>query len=183
MKRLPLWHLTDDPNWALDPTYHPILAYGTTTPTSKPGLFVTDQPLYWKPWLGGGPIYAVRVEVPDEALPPFSEAHPEYLITDLDKVEISEILPLAEAISRGEEEKRRGINWWDQEYGGFGGVEDWWYHEYEVWDDAKLQQVWRRRTRKGLSNLMKEWRAKTGYKNPHEKYEKQERDVHRRTDR
>lgn len=178
-KRLPLWHLTENPNWAFDPTYHPIWAYGATTPSSEPGLFVTDQPLYWKPWMGVGPIYAVRVEVSDEALSLFSEAHPEYLIRELDKVETTEIMPLEEVIRRGQDEKNRGINWWDQEYGGFGSVEDWWYHCHEVWDDDKMQQVTRCKPRKGLARLMEEWRAKTGYKNPREMYEKQERKAHR----
>jgi hypothetical protein len=172
----PLWHLTKNPNWAFDPNYHPIWAYGFGHASAKPGLFVTDQPIYWKPWLGVGPVYAVRVEVPEEAMPPSSESHPEFLITDLDKIRIAEILPLEEVIRRGKDEERAGIPWDRQEYGGFGSVEDWWFHSYEAWDDVRrdLIRVWR--TRKGLSSLMREWRDRNpGYKNPMDKNEKQER--------
>jgi hypothetical protein len=185
MGRLPLWHLTENPNWVLDPTYHPIWGYTIPTPTFEPGLFVTDYPSYWKSWMGIGPIYAVRIEVPDGALPQswVTYQHPEYLIKELNKVEITEILPLEEAIRRGQAEERAGIPLDRQEYGGFASVEDWWYHCHEVWDDNKMQQVTRCRTRKGLSSLMEEWRAQTGYKNPHEKYEKQEREAHRRKQR
>lgn len=171
-----LWHLTKDPDWELDPTYHPVWAYGATHPTSKPGLFVTDRPLYWNPWMGVGPIYAIRVDVPEEAMPPPSHTHPEFLITDLDKIRILEILPLEEVILRGRAEEKAKIPWWDQQYGGFGGVEDWWFHRYEAWDDDKGEQVTVWRTRKGLSRLMKEWRERNpGYKNPFDKNEKVER--------
>lgn len=172
----PLWHLTTDPDWMLDPNYHPVWAYGDARPISKPGLFVTDTPIYWKPWMGGEPIYAVRVEVPEDAMHSPSESHPELLITDLDKVQVVEILPLEEAIIRGQAERRAGIPWDRAQYGSFGSVEDWWFHSYEAWSDAKrdLVTVWR--TRKGLSRLMKEWReANPGYKNPLDKNEKQDR--------
>lgn len=177
--RLPLSHLTKNPNWAFDPNYHPIWAYGAANPTSEPGLFVTDSPIYWKAWMGVGPIYAVRVEVPEEAMPRFSESHPEFLITDMDKIQIAEILPLEEAILRGEEERNAGIGRYLRDrpqYGGFGSVEDWWFHSYEVWDDAKNDQIRVWRTRKGLSHLMKKWREDNpGYKNPLDRNEKRER--------
>lgn len=179
MKReveLPLWHLTKNPNWALDPNYRPVWAYGDARPISKPGLFVTDSPIYWKSWIGVGPIWAVRVEVPDEAMPSFSESHPEFLITDLDKIQIAEILSLQEAIFHSQAERRAGIQWDRAQYGGFGSVEDWWFHSYEVWDDAKNDQITVWRTRKGLSRLMKEWReANPGYKDPLDRNEKQNR--------
>jgi hypothetical protein len=157
------WHLTTDPDWKLKRDYHPIYAYGFGQPASKPGIFVTDQPIYWCPWMGKGPIYAARISVPEEAVPPPSTSHPEYLITDLEHVRVLEVLPLAEVIKRGEEEQRRGINWWNQEYGGFGSVVDWWFY-YDRNKDKKYQ-------RKGLDELKKKWLEEhPGYKDPDEYY-------------
>jgi hypothetical protein len=157
-----LWHLTSKKNWTLDPAYRPIYAYGMTAPMSKPGLFVTENPVYWSPWMGVGPIYAVRVAVPEDAMPhpsTWSTSHPEYFITELDRIKILEVLPLSEAIKRGLEEKSRGINWWDQQYVGFGSVMDWWF----FYDQAKDKKF----TRKGLEDLMKEWKkANPGFKDP-----------------
>lgn len=176
-----LWHLTTKKDWRLDPTYHPAWAYwGTGGPHKVPGIFVTDRPRYWEPFMGVGPIWAVRIEAPKEILkspgkPGFVWPHPEYLIEALDQVKVLEVIPLEEAILRGQEEERAGI-WWDkQEYGGFGGVEDWWYVTWEEWDDRKKQTVLKRRARKGLERLMEEWRRKTGYKNPLERYADEER--------
>lgn len=171
-----LWHLTTKKDWELDPTYHPVWAYLMTGgPHTKPGIFVTDFPSYWQPIMGVGPIYAVRVEVPEEAMPPTSYTHPEFLITDVDKVRIVEILPLAEAILRGEAEKRAKIPSDRQEYGRFGHVDDWWYVRSEVWDDEKMTLVEKFYPRRGLSRLMETWRERTGYKNPRDEYEKIER--------
>lgn len=169
-----LWHLSTNPKWKLDPNYHPIWAYGGGYPCSKPGLFVTDRPIYWIPFMDVGPVYVVRVEVPEEAMPPFSVSHPEFLITDLDKIQVAEILPLEEVIIRGQAEKSQGIPWDRQRYGSFGGVEDWWFHSYEVWDDKQNEQIRVWRKRKGLSRLMKKWREDNpGYKNPMDKHEKE----------
>ena len=162
-KKLPFWHLTTNPNFRLDPSYCPVSAYGMCRPVAKPGLFVTDRPIYWSPWMGPGPIYAVRVDVPKEVLPRHSESHPEYLIHDLDRIKVREVLPLADVIERGEEEKRRGLNWWDQVYGGFGSVADWWYY----YDEAKDEKV----LRKGLGKLMEKWKAEhPGFRDPSEYY-------------
>lgn len=159
------WHLTSDPGWKLKRDYHPIYAYGAGTPTSRPGIFVTDQPIYWCPWMGKGPVYAARISVPKEILPRPSESHPEYLITDLDQIKVLEFLPLAEIIKRGEEEKSRGIPWWNQQYGSFGSVVDWWFY-YDRNQDRKYQ-------RKGLDELKKKWlKEHPGFKDPEEYYRK-----------
>jgi hypothetical protein len=156
----PFWHLTEKPNWELDPTYRPLSAYGLPRPTVMPGLFVTNNPVYWSSWLGKGPIYAIRVHVPKEALPRPTYHHPEYFITNFAGVQVREIRSLAEAITRGREEKRRGINWWDAKYDGFGGVEDWWF--YRVSDDELGE-------REGLDELKRAWReANPGFDNPDE---------------
>jgi hypothetical protein len=91
--------------------------------------------------------------------------HPEYLITDLDQVQVLEVLPLAEILKRGEEEKSRGINWWDQVYGSFGSVVDWWFY-YDRNKDRKYQ-------RKGLVELKEKWlKEHPGFKDPDEYYRK-----------
>lgn len=164
-----LWHITDNPKWKFDPTYHPIWAYTLPEPTREPGLFVTDRPSYWNPYFGRGPLYVVRLVVPKDVLPRPSEAHPEFFITDFSGVQVTDFVPLAEAIRRGQEETRRGIPWWNAEWGGFGGVEDWWFTCAEVWDDKKMQLVTRCRKRKGLDPLMREWKkAHPGFDNPDE---------------
>lgn len=154
-----LWHLTENPKWKLDLKYHPLRAYGLPQPSKEPGIFVTDLPVYWNPYFGRGPIWAVRIETPEEILPKPSGEHPEYFIRDLSQVKVVEILPLSEAIEKGQEEERRGIPWWRQEYGGFGGVSDWWF-SYDEQRGLKVK-------RKGLEKLMKDWREKhPGYKDP-----------------
>lgn len=157
------WHLTTDPDWEFKRDYRPIYAYGAGHPVSKPGIFVTDQPIYWAPWMGKGPIYAARISVPEEVLPPPSISHPEYLITALDQVKVLEFLPLAEVIKRGKEEEKRGINWWNQQYGGFGSVVDWWFF-YDRSKDKKYQ-------RKGLDELKQKWlKEHPGFKDPEAYY-------------
>lgn len=156
------WHLTDRPDWRLDPSYRPISAYGLPQPVKRPGLFVTENPVYWSPWMGAGPIYAVRVDVPEAILPGPSTQHPEYLITDLSQIKILEILPLAEAIWHGQEEQKRGINWWSQDYGGFGSVADWWFYDTGLGEKEE---------RKGLEELKAEWKkAHPGYDDPDRYY-------------
>jgi hypothetical protein len=158
-----LWHLTDKSEWEIDPTYRPISAYGIPRPVHMPGLFVTDNPVYWSSWMGKGPIFAARIHVPKKSLPPPSYPHPEHLITDFTGVRALEVLPLADAIARGREEKRRGINWWDAKYDGFGGVEDWWF--YRKSDDEIGE-------REGLDDLKKAWReAHPGFDNPDEYFQ------------
>lgn len=166
-----LWHLTENPDWKLDPTRHPTDAVGLPGPMRTPGLFVTNHPRYWEPWMGVGPIYVVQLLIPKESLPRVSEAHPEYFITDFENVEVVEVMPLEEAIERGQEEERRGVR--DRIYWGFATVVDWWFACKGVWDDNKMETVQKCRTRKGLSRLMKKWRAEhPGFKDPDQYYRK-----------
>lgn len=156
------WHLTENPNWKLDTAYRPLSAYGVSRPMVTPGLFVTDNPLYWSSWMGKGPIYAIRVHVPEESLPRPTYHHPEYFISNFAGVQVREIRSLAEAIARGKEERRRGIPWWNQQYGGFGGVEDWWFYQKS---DDELGE------REGLDELKEAWkREHPGFKDPREYY-------------
>ena len=163
----PLWHLTPKRNWELDQEFRPLYAYFTASDVQNPpGLYVTDSPRYWEQYFGRGPLWAVRIDYHGE-LPRMHEQHPEYFLEDFDKIEVLEILPLAEAIKRDQEERRRGLQWDQQQYHGFGTVEDWWFACREVWNDRKNRQDFVCRARKGLEELMDEWRDKhKGFKNP-----------------
>ncbi len=153
------WHLTEKEGFALDPAYHPLSAYGIPRPTAKPGLFVTDNPVYWSPWMGEGPIFAARVIVPEDALPPPSFQHPEYFLTDFDRMKVTEFLSLERAIELCQDERQRKINWWDQHYGGFGSVMDWWFYSPGYDKEPK--------PRKGLEKLMRQWKKENpGFEDP-----------------
>ncbi len=164
----PLWHITDNPDWALDPTYHPRWAYWATGgPTREPGIFVSDHPSYWEPYFGRGPLWAVRVAYHGELPPGYtSPEHPEYLLTDFDKIEVLEVLPLAEAIRRGQEAKAAGLNWDQHPYNDFTSLEHWWYACREVWNDRKMRTEQVCRPRRGLEELMKEWKDEHGGRSP-----------------
>lgn len=167
----PLWHVTADPDWKLDPAYHPIWAYGARRPHRQAGLFVTERPDYWEPFMGIGPLYAVRIEVPSEALKspgPTGSAwpHPEYFIEDFERLQIVDTVSLQEALERGDGERQTRIAWDWQLYGGFGSIEDWWYMREEVWDEKGGRFTVRYRPRKGLAEPRKAWRRRTGFRNP-----------------
>lgn len=171
-----LWHITDDPRWTLDPDYRPRYAYWTASEVQNPpGLYVSDHPGYWNPYFGRGPLWAVRVSYHGELPSHYtSQEHPEYFLEDLDKIEVLEVIPLAEAIRRGAAEKRAGIRDADQVY-GFGTVEDWWYACKEVWNDVVRRQERVCLPRKGLEDLMEGWKDAHGGRTPAQVYRWRER--------
>lgn len=172
-----LWHITDKPDWVLDPTYHPRWAYWATGgPTREPGIFVSDHPRYWQPYFGRGPLWAVRISYHGELPPGYtSPEHPEYLLTDFDKIEVLEVLPLAEAIRRGQAATAAGLNWDQHPYNDFTSVEDWWYACRQIWNDRKNREEQVCRARKGLEDLMEEWKTEHGGRTPIQIYRWQER--------
>lgn len=171
-----VWHITDNPKWELDPEYHPTWAYQYSGgPMEKPGLFVSEHPIYWQPYFGIGPLWAVRLQVPEDAFGDLPGYHPERLVTDFSDVEVLEIIPLSEAIERGEEEdeaeRRREISWADQQYEGFGHVDDWWFVYEKVHDDRGFELDPKSIPRRGLTQLKRKWKAAhPGFKNPDEYY-------------
>lgn len=173
--RLPLWHITDNPEWVLDPEYRPRYAYWTASEVENPpGLYVSEHPLYWKPYFGRGPLWAVRIAYHAE-LPRIDLQHPQYLLTELDKIEVLEVIPLAEAIRKGQAEALAGINWDQRYYNDFESVEDWWYACRKVWNDRTNRDEDICRPRRGLEGLMKEWKDAHGGRTPQQVYQWRER--------
>lgn len=58
-----LYHVTDNPDFALDPTKEPTEGM-SLSPRMPHGIYLTDMPQYWRPW--GRRPYVVGVEVPTE---------------------------------------------------------------------------------------------------------------------
>lgn len=77
-----LYHITDNPDFALDPKRQPTEGLTWASgPRMKNGIYLTDMPSYWKPW--GKRPYVVSVEVPTELVRkhrPALGGDPEYSI-------------------------------------------------------------------------------------------------------
>ena len=105
----PLWHITTDPGFAITPGHKPEDAWVSPTNTSgqmkSPGLFVTDNPQYWRPWFENSPgdVFFARIDVSGLSWPEEYHAgreYTEYLIAAPEKARVVELLSVAEAAAR-----------------------------------------------------------------------------------
>jgi hypothetical protein len=163
-----MYHLTRNPRWKHDPEHSPYIAIGSSTSHEDPGtLYVTGSPIYWRRFLGGGPLFLVVLDTSGleprrDYYAPNIETYPQYLL-EPHAVRVEEVLPLAQAIRKAVTDPNRYP---------VGSIEDWWDHCVEDWDIPPYngQLVCTLLKGAGMGKLRAEWRERTGFKDPYAYY-------------
>jgi hypothetical protein len=115
--KTPLFHMSTSRRFRIDPEFRPYLARGAGRPMPDPALFVTDNILFWVPWICGKNrnVYVAHVVLGRDIVPcdnqwrptgiyefcPYIEPH-EFVIegSGLAKCGVSELLPLEEHLDK-----------------------------------------------------------------------------------
>lgn len=144
----PLWHLTENPNFQIDPQKHPTLAYGTGSPTKEPGLFVSHDPRYWRPFFDGHrDLYAARISPSPSVRNGNVQSHPEKFDPDPGRARVEEFLPIHEAVQKYPE--------------SFGSPLDWSSYVVSAWNDRKQDHDREELPRPGMEHHFKEYKRIT----------------------
>jgi GNAT superfamily N-acetyltransferase len=98
------WHVTDDPNFKVDPKRSPTDMSSLATGGDAQGLMVTSDLPLWAEHYGDGRKYAARIEAGDTSnLDQVNRGFGnEFFVGDPDKLSVKEVMPIDRAMAQDE---------------------------------------------------------------------------------